>query len=110
MATVLVAVVVLRFAALRIPTDWEDAPDWEVVIRDLNVGVTVADGFVDAAVLALLVSFKGLIGVVIVDAPHVIVFGIETPLADNPVDVEDKDFVVDDSFGAFEDVVLELLM
>ena len=42
----------------------------DVVINDLNVGVTVADGFVETRVLALLVSFKGLIGVVAVEAPH----------------------------------------
>lgn len=103
-ATVLVAVVVFRFVALRIPTDWEDAPDWEVVIRDLNVGVTVAEGLVDAGVLALLVSFRGLIGV---DAPHVVILGRRAALDDTPDDVEDMGLLVDNIFDVFEDVVFE---
>ena len=73
----------------------------------LTVGVTVADGLVDAGVLALLVSYRGLIGVVVVDAPHV---GRGAALDDNPDDVEDKGLVVDNNFEdvLFEDVVFEL--
>lgn len=104
--TVLVEVVVLELAPLLMPTDWEDDPDWEV-IKDLNVGVTVADGLVDARVLALLVSFNGLIGVVVVDAPHVVIPVRRADLDDNPEDALDNGFVVDNSFDVFEDDVLE---
>jgi hypothetical protein len=31
---------VFKLAVLLIPTVWEDAPDWDVVVRLLNVGVT----------------------------------------------------------------------
>lgn len=64
---------------------------------------------VDAGVLALLVSFRGLIGVV-VDDPHVVILGRGAVLDDNPDDVEDKGLVVDNNFDVFEDAVFELTM
>lgn len=93
-ATVLVDVVVFKLVALLIPTDWEDAPDWDVVVRLLNVGVTVAEGLVDASVLALLVSFRGLIGVVVVEDPHVVIPCRGPVLDDNPEVVEDDNGLV----------------
>lgn len=109
-ATVLVDVVVFRLVALLIlPTDWEDAPDWDVVVRLLNVGVTVAEGLVDASVLALLVSFRGLIGVVAVEDPHVVKPGRGPVLDDSPeVPEEDTGLVVGSVFEVLDDDAFEL--
>ena len=108
-ATVFVEVVVFKLVALLIPTDWEDAPDWDVVVRLLKVGVTVAEGLVDASVLALLVSFRGLIGVVVVEDPHVVRAGREPVLDAIPeVAEEDKGLFVGSSFDVLVDDPLEL--
>lgn len=109
-ATVLVDVVVFKLVALLIPTDWEDAPDWDVVVRLLNVGVTVAEGLVDASVLALLVSFRGLIGVVVVEDPHVVRPGKGPVLDDNPEveEEEDNGLVVGSGFEALDVDAFEL--
>lgn len=110
-ATVLVEVVVFKLAVLLIPTDWEDAPDWDVVVRLLNVGVTVADGLVDAGVLALLVSFSGLMGVVVVEDPHVVIPGVGPVLEDNPeVAEEDNGLVVGSIFDVLDDDAFELVI
>ena len=74
----------------------------DVVIKDLNVGVTVADGFVETRVLALLVSFKGLIGVVAVEAPHGVIPANGTALVVEPDDEDDNGFAVVSGFEAFE--------
>ena len=108
-ATVFVEVVVFKLVALLIPTDWEDAPDWDVVVRLLKVGVTVAEGLVDASVLALLVSFRGLIGVVVVEDPHVVRPGREPVLDAIPeVAEEDKGLFVGSSFDVLDDDPFEL--
>ena len=104
-ATVLVDVVVLRFALLRMPGDCDDDPDVDVVIKDLNVGVTVADGFVDTKVLALLVSFSGLIGVVVVDAPQGVMPGNGTAFVGKLEAVDGRGFVVESCFVEFDDVL-----
>ena len=80
----------------------------DVVIKDLNVGVTVADGFVETRVLALLVSFKGLMGVVAVEAPHGVMPAKGTALVDRPDDEDDNGFAVVSGFAVFEAGGLEL--
>ena len=71
----------------------------------MNVGVTVADGFVETK--ALLVSFKGFIGVVVVEAPQGVIPGNGDALVDNPEAVVDSGFAVLRGFDEFELVVLE---
>ena len=71
----------------------------------MNVGVTVADGFVETK--ALLVSFKGFIGVVVVEAPQGVMPGKGDALVDNPEAVVDSGFAVLRGFDEFELVVLE---
>lgn len=71
----------------------------------MNVGVTVADGFVETK--ALLVSFKGFIGVVVVEAPQSVMPGKGDALVDNPEAVVDSGFAVLRGFDEFELVVLE---
>ena len=80
----------------------------DVVIKDLNVGVTVADGFVETRVLALLVSFKGLIGVVAVEAPQGVMPAKGTALVDRPDDEDDNGFAVVSGLDVFEAEGLEL--
>ena len=110
MATVLVAVVVFKLAALLIPTpDCEEAPDdVEVVINDLKVGVTVAEGLVDAGGLALLTSTSGLIGVVVDDCP--ITLGKGAVLEERPdAEEEDRGLLLVGSDLEVCDVVLEFI-
>ena len=76
----------------------------------MNVGVTVADGFVEASVLALLVSFNGLIGVVVVEAPHVVIPVRGADFDDNEEE-PDKGFDADITFeDVFEEDDLEFEM
>jgi hypothetical protein len=108
-ATVLVAVVVFKLAALLIPTpDCEEAPDdVEVVISDLKVGVTVAEGLVDAGGRALLTSTSGLIGVVVDDCP--ITLGKGAVLEERPDAEEDRGLLLVGSDLEVCDVVLEFI-
>ena len=100
-----------KLAVLLIPTVWEDAPDWDVVVRLLNVGVTVADGLVDASVLALLVSFRGLIGVVAVEDPHVVTPDRGPVLDDNTEFAEEgNDLLVGSSFDVLDDEAFEFVI
>ena len=68
----------------------------------------MADGFVDTKVLALLVSFKGLIGVVVVDAPHGVMPGNGTAFVDRLGAEGGKGFAVESGFVECVDDILEL--